>query len=171
MTENKLKDAVETLEDPVAERPDYDETTSRIAILGHPIHAMSVSFPVALTFCAFAADVIFWWTGDGFWARGAMWAAGAGFIFGMLAGFSGTAEILLVPGIRARAAAWTHFIIAVALLSMLGANWGHRLYGYEDAVLPWGILLSTLCVVMVSITGWHGGKLVFDYRLGTAKGS
>lgn len=59
----------------------------------------------------------------------------------------------------------------MTLLALLGANWGYRLYGYEDAVLPYGILLSALCVGMVSITGWHGGKLVFDYRLGTSNKS
>ena len=161
----------EKLIDPVSQQPGFDETESQIAIFGHPIHAMSVAFPVALTFCALGADVVYWWTGDAFWARAALWAAGTGFLFGMLAGMSGTAELLLVSGIRARAAAWTHFIIAVTLLSLLGANWGYRLYGYEDAVLPYGILLSALCVAVVGFTGWHGGKLVFDYRLGTSKGN
>ncbi|MBM9593403.1 DUF2231 domain-containing protein [Roseitranquillus sediminis] len=170
MAEERFQGEDEQLIDPISERPGYDETESQIAILGHPIHAMSVSFPVALTFCVFGADLLYWWTGDIFWARAGIWAAGTGFLFGMLAGFSGTAEILLVSGIRARAAAWTHFIIAVTLLALLGANWGHRLYGYETAVLPYGILLSGLCVLMVSFTGWHGGKLVFDYRLGTSKG-
>lgn len=157
--------------DPISELPGFHETESRVAVLGHPIHAMSVAFPVALTFCVLGADVLYWWTGDVFWARAALWAAGTGFLFGMFAGFSGTAELLLVPGIRARAPAWTHFIIAVTLLALLGANWGYRLYGYEQAVLPYGILLSGLCVLVVSLTGWHGGKLVFDHRLGTSKGN
>jgi uncharacterized membrane protein len=26
-------------------------------------------------------------------------------------------------------------------------------------------------VLVVIATGWHGGKLVFDYRLGTSKGN
>lgn len=170
MTTQDIEGSNEKLIDPIAELPGFENTESRIAILGHPIHAMSVAFPVALTFCTFGADALYWWTGDAFWARAAMWAVGAGFLFGMLAGFSGTAELLLVPGIRARAAAWTHFIIAVTLLSLLGANWGYRLTGYETAVLPYGILLSAVCVAVVGFTGWHGGKLVFDYRLGTSKG-
>jgi uncharacterized membrane protein len=161
----------EPLIDPVADKPGYNKTESQIAILGHPIHAMSVAFPVALTFCAFGADGLYWWTGDLFWARAALWSCGTAFLFGMLAGFSGTAELLLVSGIRARAPAWTHFIIAVTLLALLGANWGYRLYGYEDAVLPYGILMSALSVAFVSFTGWHGGKLVFDYQLGTSKGN
>lgn len=171
MAEDQEKPDQEELIDPLPLMKGYGETESRIAILGHPIHAMSVAFPVALTFCALGADLFYWWSGDAFWARAGLWAAGTGFFFGMLAGFSGTAELLLVPGIRARAPAWTHFVIAVMLLSLLGANWGHRMQGYEAAVLPYGLLLSALSVVVVSATGWHGGKLVFDYRLGTSKGN
>ena len=171
MTKEQAEEADDELVDPIAQRPGYGETESKTAIAGHPIHAMSVAFPIALSFCLFGADLLYWWTADAFYARAALWAAGTGFFFGMLAGFSGTAEILFVPGIRARAASWTHAIIAVTLLAVLGANWGHRLYGWEEAVLPYGILLSALCVVMVIFTGWHGGKLVFDYRLGTSKGN
>ena len=171
MVEEQRQEQKQTLIDPVEQKPGFDQTESQVAILGHPIHAMSVAFPIALTFATFAADLGYWYTGDPFWARAALWAVGAGFWLGMLAGFSGTAELLLVPGIRARAASWTHFIIAVTLLSVLGANWGARLSGYEAAVLPQGLLLSTLAVVLVGCTGWHGGKLVFDHRLGISKGS
>ncbi|HEV7352242.1 MAG TPA: DUF2231 domain-containing protein [Brevundimonas sp.] len=171
MSSETKKDEAERLIDPIAALPSYEQTESRIAVLGHPIHAMSVAFPVALTFCTFGADVFYWWTGDVFWARAALWAVGSGFLFGMLAGFSGTAELLMVPGIRARSPAWTHFVIAVTLLALLGANWGYRLSGYETAVLPYGLLLSALSVAVVAFTGWHGGKLVFDYRLGTSTGS
>ena len=170
MNDAQAENAGAELSDPVVEHPHYHETESRIAIFGHPIHAMSVAFPIALTFCTFGADVFYWWTGDPFWARASIWAAGTGFLFGMLAGFSGTAELLFVTGIRVRAAPWTHFIIAVTLLAVLGANWGHRLSGYVEAVLPYGILLSGLSVIMVGLTGWHGGKLVFDHRLGISKG-
>jgi uncharacterized membrane protein len=171
MSEEKQDAPGSKLIDPIAEQPGYQDTETRIALHGHPIHAMSVAFPIALSFCLFGADIIYWWTGDAFWARAGLWAAGTGFLFGMLAGFSGTAELLLVSGIRARSAAWTHAIIAVTLLAVLGANWGQRLYGYEEAVLPYGILLSALGTVMVAFTGWHGGKLVFDHRLGTSKGN
>ena len=95
----------------------------------------------------------------------------AAFLMALAAAVTGTAEMLMVPGIRWRAPAWTHAILAVLLISLLGLNWGYRLYGYESAVLPYGILISGFNVLIVSFTGWHGGKLVFDYRLGTSKGS
>lgn len=157
------------LVDPIAEQPNFNRTGSKIAVAGHPIHAMLVAFPVALAMCTLGADAFYWWTGDVFWARAALWACGMAFLFGLLAGFSGTVELLLVSGIRARAASWTHFVIAVMLLSVLGANWGYRLnHGYEQAVLPWGLLLSAFAAGFTAITGWHGGKLVFDYQLGTS---
>jgi uncharacterized membrane protein len=87
---------------------------------------------------------------------------------GLLAGLSGTVELLMVPGIRARAASWTHFIIAMTLLAILGANWGFRLYGYEQTLLPYGIMLSVFAAGFTGFAGWHGGKLVFDYQVGTS---
>lgn len=156
------------LTDPISENPKLDRAESRIAVAGHPVHAMLVSFPIGLAACALGADLFYWWTGDGFWARAALWSTGMAFLMGLLAGLSGTVELLSVPGIRARAASWTHFIVAMALLSMLGANWGYRLSGYETAVLPYGLLLSILSAIFVGLAGWHGGKLVFDYQLGTS---
>jgi len=172
MCPEAIKTEAETLVDPVTSHPDFEQTASRIAIIGHPVHAMTVAFPVALTFCTFGADALYWWTGDVFWARAGVWAAGTAFFFGLLAALSGTMELLLVPGIRIRSAAWTHAVIAVLLLSLLGANWGYRMTtGYETAVLPYGLLLSAFNVIVVAATGWHGGKLVFDYGLGASKKS
>ena len=57
--------------------------------------------------------------------------------------------------------------LACTLLSVLGVNWGYRLPDPQEAVLPVGILISALGLLMTTITGWHGGKLVFDYQIGT----
>ncbi|MDF1726485.1 MAG: DUF2231 domain-containing protein [Sulfitobacter sp.] len=174
MNEKRVDDAKEdheTLLDPIEAAPGYDSTESLIGLYGHPLHAMTVSFPVALTFCTFGADLLYWWSGELFWARAAVWAAGTAFLFGLAAGLTGTAELLMVRGIRLRAPVWTHFVIAVLLLSLLGLNWGYRMQGYEAAILPWGIIMSGAAVLAVIVTGWHGGKLVFDYRLGTSKGN
>lgn len=155
------------LRDPIHEHRSFHRKESKIAVAGHPIHAMLVTFPIALCVSTLGADILYWWTGDVFWPRAALWASGVGFFMGIAAGLAGTAELLLVPGIRIRAASWTHFILAVMLLSILGANWGLRAQDHIGAVLPWGILTSALATVMTGMTGWHGGKLVFDYGLGT----
>jgi len=164
-----LKKRRHRFRDPIHEHLSFNRTASRIAVAGHPIHAMLVAFPIALCVSTLGADALYWWTGDLFWPRVALWASGVGFLMGILAGFAGTAELLLVPGIRIRAASWTHFILAVMFLSLLGLNWGMRIADPAPAVLPWGFLVSLLATGMTAITGWHGGKLVFDYGLGTQK--
>ncbi len=155
------------LKDPVQELESFDRTESRVAVAGHPLHAMMVAFPITLAFCAFTADALYWWTGDDFWPRVALWCTGVGFLVGVLAGIVGTLELLIVPGIRIRSASWNHFILAVMLLSLLGANWIIRIDDAAGAVLPWGLLMSMVTAGMTAITGWHGGKLVFDYQIGT----
>ncbi len=155
------------LNDPVDENRALQETESKIAIAGHPLHAMLVAFPIALTMSVLGADLLYWWTGDAFWARAAGWATFGAFLMGVIAGITGTIELLMVQGIRNRSASWTHFILAVMLLSVLGANWGVRVGDYEGAVLPLGLMISVLAAGLTAVTGWHGGKLVFDYQIGT----
>lgn len=157
------------LHDPVEEHRALHTLESRIAISGHPLHAMLVAFPIALTMSVLGADLLYWWTGDVFWARAAGWASFGAFFMGVIAGITGTAELLIVKGIRNRSASWTHFILAVMLLSLLGANWALRIGDYEGAVLPLGLLVSAIAAGLTAITGWHGGKLVFDYQIGTKK--
>ena len=156
------------VDDPILNHPEFNETETRIAIASHPIHAMLVAFPIAAAFGTLGSDLIYWWTGDPFWLRASMWATGSGFWLGVLAAIAGTVELLIVPGIHIRSESWTHFIIAMVLLSILGFNWGLRLYE-PDLVLPWGALLSVTGAIMTGVTGWHGGKLVFDYQIGTMK--
>ena len=150
--------------DTISEEIAKHDTTSVIALAGHPIHAMLVAFPITLAMSTLGCDIFYWWTGDPFWARVALWASGFAFWLGIAASIAGTAELLLVPGIRKRAASWTHAIAGVTLVSIAGANWGLRLVDHED-ILPVGPLMSLLGAIFVGLAGWHGGKLVFDHGL------
>lgn len=139
--------------------------SSTVAVAGHPLHAMSVHFPIAFVIGVLGCDLLYWWSADPFWLRAGLWAAGLGFASGVAASLIGTAELLLVPGIRIRAASWTHAISAMMLVSVAGLNWGIR-YAEMAPVLPHGLLLSLLAASFVGLAGWHGGKLVFDHGIG-----
>lgn len=150
---------------PVISKIEEKTTTSAVAVAGHPLHAMTVHFPIALVIATLAADIMLWWTGDPFWERAGLWAAGVAFFSGIAAGLIGTAELLLVPGIRARVASWAHGIAAMALIAVAGANWGGRFTGALDT-LPHGLGLSLLAAMLTGLAGWHGGKLIFDHGIG-----
>lgn len=150
---------------PVIAKLEQQDITSAVAVAGHPLHAMSVHFPIALVFGTLAVDVFYWWSADPFWLRVGLWTSGTAFVAGIAAGIVGTAELILVPGIRARVASWAHAIAAVTLISVAGANWGLRLLE-PSAVLPHGLLLSVLAGILTGVAGWHGGKLIFDHGIG-----
>jgi uncharacterized membrane protein len=151
---------------PIVEEVAQHDISSTVAVAGHPIHAMLVHFPIALTVIVLGCDVLYWFDADTFWARAALWASGGAFWAGVIASIAGLAELLLVTGIRVRAASWSHAVVAVMLLSVLGANWGARQWGDETNLLPAGLFLSLLGMLNVAFAGWHGGKLVFDHGIG-----
>ncbi len=143
-----------------------DDRGSRVAIAGHPLHAMMVTFPVAFLMSVAATDVVWILTQDDFWARLSLWLVGAGAISGAAAGLAGTIELLLIPGVRRRGVSWSHFVAAITLISVAFTNWFLRLAGPEELILPWGLMLSLLGAVLVGIAGWLGANLVFDHRIG-----
>jgi uncharacterized membrane protein len=146
------------------------DVSSRIALAGHPLHAMMVTFPIALVAATLGGDILYWLTADPFFARVSLWTSGWGFAMGVLAGVAGTAELLAGRGIRRRPESWTHAVAAMMLLATIGTNWGIRLMGDEAAILPWGAVLSLGGLIFVGLAGWQGGKLVFEHQIGVMIG-
>lgn len=146
-----------------------DATASYVAVAGHPIHPMLITFPVAYLLAALASDVGYWWTSDPFWARLSLWATGGGLLLGLLAALAGMLDFLLVKEIRRHVTSWSHFLMAVMMLAMAAANWWLRVPDAEAGVMPWGIVLSAATALALSVAGWLGGKLVFEHKVGTGE--
>jgi uncharacterized membrane protein len=160
-----MDETAESHNNPVISEIEEKDTSSAIAVAGHPLHAMTVHFPIALVFATLAVDMLYWWTADPFWVRVGVWSSGGAFFMGVIAGAIGTVELLAVAGIRERVASWAHAIAAIALIAVCGLNWGLRVTGSAD-VLPHGLLVSVLAAIITGMAGWHGGKLIFDHGVG-----
>jgi uncharacterized membrane protein len=104
---------------------------SKVALVGHPLHVMMVHFPVAFVIATLGVDVFYWWSGDEFWVRVGVWSAGFAFWSALVASVVGTAELLLVRGIRLLEASWSHAVAAMTLLAISGAVWGEHLFKPE----------------------------------------
>jgi uncharacterized membrane protein len=137
-----------------------------VAIAGHPLHAMMVTFPIAFLMSVAATDIAWILLQDEFWARASLWLVGAGAITALAAGLAGTIELLIIPGVRRRGASWSHFVAAVTLISIAFTNWFLRLAGPEEMIFPWGLMLSLLGAAMVGVSGWLGANLVFEHQIG-----
>lgn len=141
-------------------------TGTVVAVSRHPLHPALVTFPIAFLIGALPSDLAYLWLSDEFWARASLWLLGAGTLMGAVAGATGTVELLAVEGIRHRAAAWSHFVMAVMLLSVGCINWLLRLPDPAGGIMPMGLYLSALGAALVAAAGWLGGKLVFEDQVG-----
>jgi len=130
---------------------------------------MVVPFPIAFLLAVVATDLAYLATEDAFWGRSSLWLTGGGTALGVLAGIIGTAELLLIRGIRHRAAGWSHFVMAVMLLAVGFINWLSRLEDPLGAIEGSGLYLSLLGAALVAMAGWLGGELVFEHHVGLGK--
>lgn len=149
---------------------------SKMSIRGHPLHPVLIHFPVAALIGLVATDLAFLVTNDGFWARAGLWLAGVGALGGWISGLAGLVDLISVARIRRLIAAWSHAVLAVMLLSLATLNWLLRveagtvpdsaLHSGAAQILPWGLYLSVLTALLISMTGILGGQLVYEYAVG-----
>lgn len=140
-------------------------TTAKIG--GHPIHPMLIPFPIALLVSVFLADVVFWSTRTAFWAEASFWLLGFALLMSTVAALAGFADFLGNAAIRSFGAAWHHMIGNVLAVLFALSNFLLRLSaGAVEGALPWGLALSTVVVLLLVYTGWKGGTLVYEHRVG-----
>lgn len=138
---------------------------STVAVAGHPLHPLIVTFPIAFLVGALGTDLGYWLTQDPFWARASLWLLGAGFLSGLLAAASGMMDFLKINRVRKRTAGWAHMVGNVAALLLALVNWVMRWNNSADAILPTGIILSLVISLLLGITGWYGGELVYRHKI------
>lgn len=143
---------------------------SRMAIHGHPLHPILIHFPVAALLGLVATDLAWLWTADAFWARAGLWLAGVGALGGWVSGMAGLIDLTTVRKVRRLVTAWSHAIMAVMLLSLASLNWLLRLSDPAAVIWPWGLYLSLVTGGLIAVTGFLGGKMVYEFAVGVDTG-
>jgi uncharacterized membrane protein len=139
---------------------------STVAIAGHPLHPLSVIFPIAFLAAALGSDFGYWLTRDFFWARASLWLIGLGLAGGVIAAVIGLSDFLQIERVRKRTAGWAHLILNVSLLVLTLVNFLLRLGDVESRILPWGLSLSLIVGILTSISGWFGAELSYRHKIG-----
>lgn len=139
---------------------------SKASIKGHPLHPMLVPFPIASFTGALATDIAYWRTADIMWSNFSAWLIMAGLVTGALAAITGLIDFASRRAIRAQRPAWPHAIgNTVAMLLSLVNILVHSRDGWTS-VIPTGLILSAIVVLILLVTGWLGGSLVYRHRVG-----
>jgi uncharacterized membrane protein len=138
---------------------------SSVAIAGHPLHPLLVTFPIAFLSSALFTDLAYWLSGDPFWARASFWLIASGLLTGLVAAVTGLSDFLKIKRVRQHNAGWIHLIGNVAALGISAINlllrWGDR----AAAILPTGLFLSLLVATLLGVTGWYGAELIYRHKV------
>ena len=140
---------------------------SPASIGGHPIHPMIIPFPIALWVFSLVADVIYLWRGNPVWRDYvAFYALLGGIIGAAVAAVPGLIDWLSLKDPRiVKIANWHARLNVIALLIFAGSFYLRTTSGAalvsDSYTIP--LALSVLGVILISISGWLGGEMVFKH--------
>ncbi len=133
--------------------------SSPASIGKHPIHPMLVAFPIGLWVFSLISDLIFLAGGSPEWEIVAFYTMIGGTIGGMTAAVPGFIDYFAVKDRDAQRIATTHMVLNAVIITLYVVNILQRAQHAETAGLA--IFLSIAGNILLVISGWLGGHLVF----------
>lgn len=148
---------------------DAGRPRSTARIMGHPIHAMLVTFPIAFFVGALVTDVVYARTANLMWQYFSIWLITAGLIMGGLAATAGLVDYLGDRRVRQAKPATPHMVLNILALALSLLNaFVHSRDGWT-AVVPDGLVLSGVVVLILGVSAWLGGSLTYRHGVGVAE--
>lgn len=143
---------------------EFPRSTARI--LGHPIHTMLVPIPIVCFGATLITDIVYWRTAAMMWANFSAWLQTVGLVVSVFVVLAGLADFFGDRRVRALRAAWIHGLgNALALILAIFNAFVHSRDAYTS-VVPTGLVLSALVVLILLVTAWNGGEMVYRHGVG-----
>lgn len=142
---------------------------SRAALAGHPIHPMLIPFPLALWTTSFVVDIVFYFVRHPTLVVIAKFTLAAGCLGALAAAIPGFIDWLSIRNGEVKKVANWHARLNVAALVIFTISLFLRMGRYSELVgrrLTIPFLLSLVGMILIAISGWLGGELVFRYGVG-----
>ncbi len=135
------------------------------SIAGHPIHPMLVPIAIGGFVLSFAFDLIRLATGNvDLWSMLAYYVMIGGIIGALCAAVPGLIDLLSLPAGPTRKVAITHMSINLLVVAIYVVNGILRSGDPHNLNLP--TFLSLVTILMLLVSGWLGGKMVFEGGVG-----
>lgn len=127
---------------------------------------MLVPFPIACFIGALLTDLAYLGTANIMWSNFSVWLITAGLVMGGLAAVAGMIDYLGDRRVREARPATLHMILnlSVFVIELVNA-FVHSRDGWTS-VVPTGLTLSIIAVVLLGVSAWLGGSLVYKHRVG-----
>lgn len=145
------------------------EFKNGLRVMGHPMHALMVHFPMGLLITSLLWDIIGLVTSDAMWFRFSFWSIVVGLAIALLAAVPGFIDYISIgdkhPGERAALIHLSVILTGVVLFVV------SILFRVNETVLVGGKLygalgFSILGVLSLVLGGYFGAELVYKHRLG-----
>ena len=133
------------------------------SIAGHPIHPMLVPLAIGLFIFSFVCDLFLVSGREGAWATVALYTMVGGIAGALLAAVPGLIDLLSLPE-GPRRTAIIHMAINLTVVALFVVNAWMRMRGADPRGTP--IVLSGIALVLLVISGWLGGKMVYEHGVG-----
>lgn len=145
---------------------------SKASFAGHPIHPMLIPFPLALWTTSFVVDILFYFLRHPTLLIISKFMIAAGCLGAAAAAIPGIIDWLAIKNGEVKKVANWHARLNIAALVVFAISFFLRLGSYSEFVgrkLTIPFLLSLVGMILISISGWLGGELVFRYGIGHAR--
>ncbi len=145
---------------------------SRAALGNHPLHPAFVTLPIGALFLALVADVTHALTKNPLYYDVAHFAIGVGIATALLAAVLGFIDYFGVTMSAAgRRLATIHMVINLVALVLYVISWmirrNHGALGTPRWPIAFG--LAALPFLLYGISGWIGGKLSYEHKVGVVE--
>jgi uncharacterized membrane protein len=137
------------------------------SIGGHPIHPMLVPIAIGGFVLSFAFDLVCLGSGStspNLWNQLAYYTMIGGILGALAAAVPGLVDLLSLPSGPIKKTALTHMAINLTVVVIYIVNAWMRHNAPHDLKLP--MFLSLITVGLLLISGWLGGKMVFEAGVG-----
>jgi uncharacterized membrane protein len=133
------------------------------AIARHPIHPMLVPIPIGLWIFSLVCDLIHaGGSTNPAWTTVAFYCMGGGIVGALAAAVPGLIDLVSLPA-GPRSTALKHMAINLVVVALYAINFWQRLEAPgSPGKLVW---LSLISVGLLAVSGWLGGKMVFEHGI------
>jgi uncharacterized membrane protein len=125
---------------------------------------MLIPFPIGLWVFSLVCDLVYLFgTQDAVWKTVALYSMIGGVIGALVAAVPGLVDLLSLPE-GPRRTAVVHMSINLVVVALFAVNIWMRMRGGGEAVTSnTPVWLSVLAVALLVVSGWLGGKLVYEH--------
>ena len=139
---------------------------STASLFGHPLHPMLVPIPIACFIGALLTDLAYFGSANVQWSNFSIWLITFGLIGAGLAAATGMIDYWGDRRVRVLGTAKAHMVLNVSVFVVELVNaFVHSRDGWT-AVVPTGLTLSIISVLLLAVSAWLGGSLVYKHRVG-----